>query len=203
MDIGDKRKNFTLLCGKEKSVAERKKELRSYMRKQRTTVENKDVKERLMVDNFFALLSEVGKDTASHFFVYLSYSSEARTDLLVESLLAQGKRVFAPRVIGEEMEVVEIGEDFSLSEMGIREPIGDAYDGEMDVVVMPLLAVDKQVNRLGYGGGYYDRYLQKNKDVFTVGYAYDMQVVEKVPCEKTDIKISAIVTERRKILTNE
>ena len=203
MDIGDKRKNFTLLRGESKSIVDQKKALRAYMKKQRTLVDNKDAKERLMTENFLSLLKEKKLDEAGCFFVYLSYSSEARTDLLIETLQSQGKKVYAPRVVGEEMELVEIGEDFALSDKGIREPIGQAYEGKIDVVVMPLLAVDKQGNRLGYGGGYYDRYLQKNKEVYTVGYAYETQVTEFVPFESTDIKISAIVTERRTIFTNE
>lgn len=94
------------------------------------------------------------------FFVYLSYSSEAPTDKLISRLLKAGKTVYAPRVEGRDMEAVLFGEDFTLSERGIREPVGQAYRGKIDVAVLPLLAADERGGRLGYGGGYYDRFLR-------------------------------------------
>ena len=71
MGTMDKRKNFTLICGEEKSLAQQKAELRAYMKKQRTLVDNKDVKEKLMIDNFFAALKQLGKEDAKTFFVYI------------------------------------------------------------------------------------------------------------------------------------
>ena len=201
MDTTDKRKNFTVICGKGKSLAEQKAELRAYMKKQRTLVDNRDVKEVLMIDNFFTALKEVGKEDAATFFVYMSYSSEARTDGLIAALKERGKAVYAPRVEGEEMVAVLLDDDLALSSMGIREPIGQPFEDAVDVVVLPLLAVDEQGNRLGYGGGYYDRYLQKYSGAYTIGFAYDNQVVNSVPCESTDVKISAIVTDQRVIYT--
>ena len=192
---------FKLIIGEKKGIVERKKELRAHMKKRRALTDNKDVKEDLMLDNFFQALREAGKENAERFFVYMSYSSEARTDKLIAALQAQGKKVYAPCVDGQEMTLIEIGEDFSLSDMGIREPIGEAYEGEMDVAVMPLLAVDEQGNRLGYGGGYYDRYLQKHPEVMTIGYAYDTQVIEEVPSEPWDKKIQIIVTDKRVLRT--
>ena len=201
MDTNDRRNNFKIVSGGVKSLQEQKSQLRAYMKKQRTLVDNKDVKERLMIDQFFAALKAQGKAQANTFFVYMSYSSEARTDGLIAALKEQGKQVYAPCVDGEQMQAVLIGEDFSLSDMGIREPVGQPFDGEVDVVVLPLLAVDEKGNRLGYGGGYYDRYLQKHPTSYTVGFAYDCQVVKSVPHEATDIPLCAIVTDKRIIYT--
>ena len=203
MDTMDKRKNFTLLCGEKKSVEVRKKELRKHMKARRALVDNKDVKEDLMVERLFSALQAFRKSESKNFFVYLSYSSEARTDKLIAALQERGKKVYAPCVMGEEMILIEIGDDFALSEKGIREPVGEAYTGEIDVAVMPLLAVEEQGNRLGYGGGYYDRYLQRNPNVFTVGFAYDLQVLDEVPCEDTDRRIDVVVTDKRTIRTKE
>lgn len=201
MGTMDKRKNFTLICGEEKSLAQQKSELRAYMKKQRTLVDNKDVKEKLMIDNFFAALKQLGKEDAKTFFVYMSYSSEARTDGLIEALLERGKVVYAPRVEGEEMVIALLEEDVALSSMGIREPIGQPYGGDVDVVVMPLLAVDDKGNRLGYGGGYYDKYLHRHPNSCTIGFAYDCQVVKKVPSEETDVQLCAVATDKRVIYT--
>ncbi len=190
-------RKFTFVQSEQKSVDERKKNLRKRMKEARAAVDNKDVKERLLIEHFFALLKESGKMDAEKFFVYMSYSSEARTDGLIERLQAEGKKVYAPCIDGREMRLVLVGEDFTLSEKGIREPIGEAYEGEIDVVVLPLLAVDKQGYRLGYGGGYYDRFLQQHTESFTVGYAYDVQVVEEVPKDEWDKKVHAVVTDKR------
>jgi len=202
MDTIEKRKPFTVLCGEKKSMEERKKALRAHMRKQRTLVDNRDVKERLMTEGVFAALERAGLADADCFFVYMSYSSEARTDTLIDALQKRGKRVLAPRVEGAEMVAVEVGEDMSLSEMGIREPVGQAYEGEIDVAIMPLLAVDEKGNRLGYGGGFYDKFLQKNPRLFKLAYAYDIQLVDEVPSTSTDVKVDAIVTDKRILFIN-
>ncbi len=190
-------RKFTFVQSEQKSVDERKKNLRKRMKEARAAVDNKDAKERLLIEHFFTLLKESDKMDAEKFFVYMSYSSEARTDGLIERLQAEGKKVYAPCIDGREMRLVLVGEDFTLSEKGIREPIGEAYEGEIDVVVLPLLAVDKQGYRLGYGGGYYDRFLQQHTESFTVGYAYDVQVVEEVPKDEWDKKVHAVVTDKR------
>ena len=95
------------------------------------------------------------------------------------------------------MSAVLFGEDFSLSRFGIREPIGEAYEGEIDVIVMPLLAVDERGNRLGYGGGYYDRFLKKYQGATRVAYCYDFQILKDVPTESWDEKVDLIVTDKR------
>ena len=203
MTTTDKQKGFTLLYGEQKSVETRKKELRRHMKGRRALIDNKDVKEDLMVEGFFGALDAFGKEGAEKFFVYMSYSSEARTDKLIERLQEKGKKVYAPCVTGDDMLLVEVGDDFALSDKGIREPVGEPYEGEVDVVVMPLLAVDKKGNRLGYGGGYYDRYLQKHPNVFTIAFAYDEQIVDEVPCDERDRRVDAIVTDKRTAYTKE
>ena len=128
------------------------------------------------------------------FFIYLSFSREAPTDGLIERLLADGHKVYCPRIENGEMVAVEYGEDFTLSDYGIREPVGEAYQGEMDVAVVPFLAVDKRGNRLGYGGGYYDKFL-KNSTAKRVAFGYGFQIVNEVPTESWDEKMDVIVTD--------
>lgn len=178
---------------------EKKKRLRSYMKERRSQNENRDVKERLLVENFFKAVFEESEGAGTHLnlFVYLSYSSEAPTDKLIESMQKDGHTVYAPRVNGQVMEVVEYKEDFTLSKFGIREPVGEVYKGNIDVAVIPLLAVDKRGYRLGYGGGYYDRYLKENPKVLRVGYCYDFQVLEDIPQEAWDEKLDMLVTDKR------
>ncbi len=183
----------------EQSRQDKKKNLRQYMKEKRSLNDNRDVKERLLIDNFeTALFSKTtGVGTSRNFFVYLSFSSEAPTDGLIALLQSKGHAVYSPRVEGKEMFAVLFGEDFSLSRFGIREPVGDRYEGVIDVIVMPLLAVDERGNRLGYGGGYYDRFLQKYPDATRVAYCYDFQILKDVPTESWDEKVDLIVTDKR------
>ena len=187
---------FTFVTGEEKSTVERKKELRRYMKQRRANNENRDIKEENMIHAFF----EQGFGEYERYFVYLSFSSEAKTERLIEELLAKGKKVYCPRIEDGKMQAVEYGDDFSLSDYGIREPVGETYQGEIDVIVAPLLAVDHTGTRLGYGGGYYDKFIAKHDGAKTVGWCYDFQVVEKdLPKDEWDRRLDALITDLRTI----
>jgi len=133
----------------------------------------------------------------------LSFSSEARTDLVIERLLELGQEVFCPRVDGKDMYAVRYGEDFSLSKYGVREPVGEIYNGEMDIVILPMLAVDGQGNRLGYGGGYYDKWLAAHPNCKRVAIVFDMQLLKEVPSEETDQKMDMIITDKQVLFVKE
>ena len=166
------------------------------MKKKRMETTNRDIKEQRLIEHFYQAV--FGKTSHSgmclSFFIYLSFSREASTDGLIERLLADGHRVYCPRIENGKMVAVEYGEDFTLSDYGIREPVGEAYQGEMDVAVVPFLAVDKRGNRLGYGGGYYDKFL-KNSTAKRVAFGYGFQIVNEVPAESWDEKMDVIVTD--------
>ncbi len=183
-------------------IVERKKSLREYMKGRRGENENRDVKESLLTENVLRALEEKGMGTGKRAFVYLSFSSEAPTDKLIESLLEREWKVYCPRVDGEQMVAVGYGEDLSLSVFGVREPIGLAYDGGVDVAIVPILAVDEQGRRLGYGGGYYDRFLGVHQETLRIAYGFDFQIVREVPTEGHDIKMDGIVTDKRVVWTS-
>lgn len=193
-----KTRNFRFAETEEKSQKERKKFLREYSKKRRGEIVNRDVKEDLLIENFYrAIFGETkGAGTKRSFFIYLSFSSETPTDKLISRLRSDGHRVYCPRLEDGEMTAVEYVEELTLSEYWIREPVGEAYTGEIDVAVLPLLAVDEQGNRLGYGGGYYDRFLKKTK-ALRVAFCYDLQILEEVPHEEWDERVDRIVTEER------
>lgn len=187
---------FTFVQEEEISVVERKKQLRRYMKERRSNNENRDVKEENMINAFF----ENGWGEYESYFVYLSFSSEAKTDRLIEKLLSLGKKVYCPKIENGEMQAVEYGEDFSLSNYGIREPIGENFLGKIDVIVAPLLAVDRKGVRLGYGGGYYDRFIACHENSKRVGWCYDFQIVEKdLPKEEWDRPLNGLITDKRTI----
>ncbi len=185
-----------------------KTSLRSYAKDRRSHNENRDMKEVLLIANTLTLLNELkseraGTGTRLKVFVYLSYSSEAPTDNLIEALQENGFKVFCPRVAGKRLQAVALSDDFTVSERGIREPTGKETDEKMDFVVTPLLAADKRGNRLGYGGGYYDRYFAENENAVRIGYCYDFQIMKSVPHTEKDIPLHYIVTDKQVIKTEE
>lgn len=188
-------------------VTKRKQSLRAYMRSRRADNENRDVKETLLCENLFKAIEGIegkkaGAGTRRTVFIYLSYSSEAPTDKPIEALKEKGFRVLCPRIEGEEMFAVEYGDDFTISHMGIREPVGEAFEETPDHIVLPLLAADKAGNRLGYGKGYYDKYLAKYPKATRIGYCFDFQLLREVPHDEKDEKLDIIVTDKQVIDTS-
>ncbi len=193
-----KNKNSALrfVEGENASLAERKASVRAYMKSKRAENTNRDVKALLAAENLMSVLDDlVGAGTSLSVLVYLSYSSELSTEPLIDKLLERGVAIYAPRVEGEEMVAVEYGDDFVISGQGIREPIGERFDGDLDIVILPLLAVDELGNRLGYGGGYYDRYLAKHTSSLKIGYCFDFQMLKSLPSEETDVALNMVVTD--------
>ena len=100
----------------------------------------------------------------------------------------------APRIENGEMLAIELGEELTLSRCGIWEPAGGRHENNIDFAVIPFLAVDRQGNRLGYGKGYYDKFL-KNSKAKRVAYGYGFQVLNSVPHEEWDERMDIIVTD--------
>ena len=87
----------------------------------------------------------------------------------------------------------------AINRYGIPEPISNKVKYP-DILLVPLVAYDKNFNRIGYGGGFYDRYIKKikkNKKIITIGLAYSFQKVKKIPINEYDIKLDFIVTEKK------
>lgn len=127
------------------------------------------------------------------FLIYNSFSTEARTDLIIKELLAIGKRVYLPRVEGENIVAVPYGKQ-EKGAFGIEEPQGEAFTGDIEVTVVPLLAVNSRGFRIGYGGGFYDRYL-KDKSTLKVGMGYGFQI-EEFQEDKHDVPLDLYLCER-------
>lgn len=133
------------------------------------------------------------------FLVYYSYGSEADTHGLIKALLAAGKEVFLPRVEGSEIVPVQyFGDESALvkNSYGIFEPAGKGYEGGIDVCITPLLAVNSRGYRLGYGGGYYDRFFGRTHGVLKVGIGYYLQLTDEFKEENMDEPLDLFVCER-------
>lgn len=143
-----------------------------------------------------AVLSHASALSGASFFVYYSFGTETDTHALIQTLLQAGRTVCLPRVVGREMEAVRYtGGGLKKGAYGIYEPCGKG-DTPCEIALVPLLAVDGAGNRLGYGGGYYDRYFAAHKEILRVGLCYEGQVVPALPVGETDIPLHAIVTEK-------
>lgn len=143
---------------------------------------------------------------ATYFFPFVSYRTEVDTIALIQKVLSeQDKRVCVPKVQGEEMDFYEIHTMSDLKEgyQGILEPTTDTViPADSGVMLLPGLAFDLQRHRVGYGGGFYDRYLEKKagEHLCTIAVAYDFQIVEEgILADAYDVSPDILLTEKRTI----
>ncbi len=127
------------------------------------------------------------------FFVYLSVRSEVSTQNIIRCLQGAGKRILVPCVAGNRMSAVK-NEGATEKRFGILQPVSGG-DEPSEIALTPLLAFDEQGYRLGYGGGYYDRYFAEHPEMLRVGLAYAGQAVEELPHETYDYPLDAVITE--------
>ena len=128
---------------------------------------------------------------------YLSYNQEIRTLPILRRAMIDGKRVAVPKVYGDEMRFIWM-DDLSLVAPGyydIPEPIADGpvADDELALMLMPGLAFDPEGHRVGYGGGFYDRYLAAHPDHKLVALCYGFQLVDHLDCEAHDIPVHRVI----------
>ncbi len=168
---------------------EEKQTLRKVYAQRRALLQSAE-KDAQICRKFLSLFSE-----ERNFFVYCAFRTEVATEEIIRALQNKGACVCVPKLSGKEMFAVPLSGNTAFNRFGISEPISGA-DTHVDVAAVPLLAVDEEGYRLGYGGGYYDRYFQTHPHVFRVGLCYAGQAVETpLPRESTDIPLHAIVTE--------
>jgi 5-formyltetrahydrofolate cyclo-ligase len=139
---------------------------------------------------------------------YMSFRNEVSTDAFIDRCISDGKRVIIPKVrrIPEPAlllyEIKDPKLDVVKGFMGIPEPEASRLErvdpAEIDIAVIPGVAFDENKNRLGYGAGYYDRFLPALRpDCLKVGIAYEMQMTDNVFAEAHDIPMDMVITEER------
>lgn len=171
-----------------------KKELRKKYTKVRAEVEDKDLKDKLIRKNLREL--DIYKKAKS-VFVFISYRSEVDTKGIIEDILADGKKLLVPLVKGSQMIAVEVKgiDDLGPNKMGILEPKSGEEVIDVDLTITPGLAFDKAGYRLGYGGGYYDKFFAK-VDTIRMGIGYYDQFVESLVHEDYDKPLEYLLTDR-------
>lgn len=183
---------------------EEKKVLRNKILEIRDSLNNN---EKELIDNkiFNELINTDLYKRSINIFIYISFSNEINTRNIIEKAFKDKKNVFIPKVYKYDklMKAIKLNsiDELKKNSMGILEPIDDSNYIEkenIDLIVVPGVVFDKECNRIGYGGGYYDRYLKdikskKNK----IALAYDLQIVDKIESEVHDIKVDYIITNTR------
>jgi len=173
-----------------------KQQLRQYIRQQKRAMDIDSI------TKISAVLGEKLEDSslyrqAKTIYGYLPYNQEVRTVPMLERALAQGKRVAVPKIFGDEMRFIYLT-DLSQVEKGysgIPEPIADGpvADDPTALVLMPGLAFTKNGERLGYGGGFYDRFLEQEPNHPTVALCYEFQIVDALPTNEHDIPVDLVL----------
>ena len=134
--------------------------------------------------------------------VYTSKEKEANTANLITSLLERRNPVIVPVIVKEDVSLrLSYLKDLSSlipSTFGVPEPIGNeipASGDDVDTIILPMLGFDRTGRRIGYGAGYYDRFLAKNRKLRKIGIAFSCQEFENLPTDEYDIPMDYIITE--------
>ena len=173
-----------------------KKELRRTIREKKRAMTDAEITAKSEALGLLFAQSEAYKN-AKTIYGYLPYNQEVRTVPMLEQALRDGKRVAVPKCYGDEMKFIFM-DDLSKVEKGyanIPEPIADApiADDVTALVLMPGLAFDPEGHRIGYGGGFYDKFLAAEPDHPTLALCYDFQMLPRLETEEHDIPVDYVL----------
>lgn len=165
--------------------------------KRRAAVENRAEKSAAIAN---ALRAHSAYRNAERIFAYLSCRSEVRTDEIIRQIWQDHKIAAVPRVEGDRMVFCRIVsmEDLCVGYRGIREPKPECpvlVPSGRDLILVPGTAFDRRGYRMGYGGGYYDRFLSMIPDsCVCAGLAFPEQIADEIPVDSYDCRLDIILT---------
>ena len=173
-----------------------KQELRNKIKALKKAMTQDQIEEKSQALGRLFLASDAYKN-ARTIYGYLPYNQEVRTTAMLQKALEDGKRVAVPKCYGDEMRFIYL-DDLSKVEKGycnIPEPIEDGPIAEdpTALVLMPGLAFDPQGHRMGYGGGFYDKFLAAEPGHPTLALCYDFQMLEHLATEDHDIPVDTVL----------
>lgn len=178
-------------------MSEEKKELRKKILKQRDEMafEQRDNDSAIIRDMVFLDPCVL---TAKRLLIFASFGSEPDTDIIAEKAFNMGKEIFYPRVEDKEIRFYQT-DDISGLKPGyrnIREPEPERpWNGEEKdtVILVPGTAFDTEGRRLGYGGGFYDRFLKAHPSMYRIGICFPFQILESIPAEEHDERVDLVI----------
>jgi len=169
------------------NVAEAKQSLRREILAKRSSVENQ---EDVFSQNLLELIGLLGAKSVG---CYISFGTEPGTGAFIQKAKSAGLLIACPKILEDgSMIFLEHTEKIQTSKLGFIEPTGRAIS-DLDVIVIPALAVDASGQRLGRGAGYFDRYLEIH-DAKTVALVYDWEFIESLPTESHDKAVDYLIT---------
>lgn len=195
------------MINKNGSICDRKNELREEYKKIRNNINIKS-KEQKTEEITKRFINTTQFKNAEIIAIYKSFSSEVSTEEIIKYALKSGKKIALPRVNKSKLdfyEIKSIDEKLIKSNFGIEEPIENSKTfvdkQKIDLVIVPGLAFDKEKNRLGYGGGFYDRFLA-GINALKIGICFDEQLLknETLPVKETDVKLDIIITDKEMVI---
>lgn len=149
------------------------------------------------------LMQQSSYKCADVIYIYMDFKNEVMTKMIIDNAFMEGKKVAIPKIIGDEMKFfyIESYEDLKKGYFGILEP-NTTYpaNDEKALIVIPGVAFDENGVRLGYGRGFYDRFLSKHLELTQIAIAFEVQMVDKLPYDEYDVTMKRIITEERIIL---
>ena len=173
-----------------------KKELRRTIRDRKRAMTEEEITQRSARLGALFAQSDAYK-AAKTIYGYLPYNQEVRTVPMLEQAQRDGKRVAVPKVYGEEMKFLYLDDLTQVAKgyAGIPEPIADepVADDKTALVLMPGLAFDPEGHRIGYGGGFYDKFLAAEPDHPTLALCYEFQMLPKLDTEEHDIPVDTVL----------
>ena len=173
-----------------------KKELRAQIRAlKRAMTEEQIVQSSARLGELFVQTAQYKQ--AKTIYGYLPYNQEVRTVPMLEQAQKDGKRVAVPKCYGDEMRFIWL-DDLTAVEKGyagIPEPVADGpvADDETALVLMPGMAFDPQGHRIGYGGGFYDKFLAQEPNHPTLALCYEFQMLPYLETEEYDIPVDTVL----------
>ena len=181
-----------------------KNEIRNHIRQQRRN-QSPSIIQRKSKAIWVSLSSiqEFNRADTIAFYVSIAREGEVDTTTMIEESLSLGKRICIPKVVkNNALRFIEIRsmKDLNKGSFGILEPAGGSriLPQAIDLVIVPGVAFDKSGNRLGFGKGYYDKFLSKLEDgTPIIALAFDFQIVDSIPSSKNDVRVHKIITETR------
>ncbi|MDD8049452.1 MAG: 5-formyltetrahydrofolate cyclo-ligase [Thomasclavelia sp.] len=182
-------------------IALDKKEIRKKLLKKRNNLSITEAldKSSVIINNLKSLKEY---QTANTIAIYVSYNNEVDTIEFIKENISI-KRICVPKIINKEMNFYLINsfDELKPGYFNILEPITNHLisKNEIDLMIIPVVGYDKNFNRLGYGGGFYDRYLKGYKGS-KIGIAYSFQRVEKIDTEKFDVPLDKVISENKDCL---
>ncbi|NLL62938.1 MAG: 5-formyltetrahydrofolate cyclo-ligase [Ruminococcaceae bacterium] len=179
----------------------KKQKIRDAIKKQKKNLSKE------YVDSYSKKVSEIFLKQDFYFdatvlYTYLAFNTEIDTKGVIKQAWSDGKKVAVPKVLDNdvlEFFYITSFDDISNGYCNIPEPEGKTITKANDenvLLIVPGLAFDKSLNRIGYGGGFYDKYLERNADksFLKVSFAYDFQVLDNIETEEHDKKIDVLIT---------